>query len=169
VGGGACAATGSGVGWFFDTTTEGFSSYGTANTDLTWVSGGCPNGGALDLVIQFTGPDQEAAASITVPPRDLSMGAPTTAWVKMPSGVGEGVATVFLKDVNSVYAAGPTVALVPSQDWVQVSGDLQAPGAFRNPGFDTTRVNEIGVQLNTPSYTPNQAQTTTLFIDSIAR
>jgi hypothetical protein len=169
VGGGACAATSGGNGWFFDTGTEGFTAYGTAGTDLSWASGGCPDGGSVELSIQFSGPDQEAAASITIAPTNLSAARAYTAWVKMPSGVPEGVTALFFKDATSAYASGPTVAVYPGADWVELRGDLTDANAYVTPGFDATRITEIGVQVNTPPNTPSAPRTTTVFIDSLAQ
>jgi hypothetical protein len=150
--------------WTFDTTIQGWVmdlSPGVTAT-LTWTgSTGDPTSGALE--VDFTpGPADAAAGNVVwlhedMPASDLTDRS-LSAWVWLDSGPSPQFLT-YAQTGPDYEWADDGEHTVPSQTWTCLSLPVSKP-AFNQPGYDTTQVVRIGLEMI--SYSPFR-----VFVDTV--
>ena len=123
---------------------------GPAAGSVTWDGTiGNPSGGSLKASIPFTAYGQTASVETDIaPPTDIT-GKKLHAKVLLSSGAlpAGGYVRLFVSGPDNNHAqAGPPVGILVAGTWTDLVFD---PAGINTPGFDATRVVQIGVQVGT--------------------
>jgi hypothetical protein len=180
-GAGGAGGSSSATGWPFDSDAEswqtlwldagnGSPALSAGDVSLSWVAAGGDVGGALEVTIGYSDPDQYVGIGVdlSAAPLDLSHHV-LIAHLAQTSGFvdpGDVVAKLYVSSGSAgVYANGAVVSIDAEADWLTLTLDLDAP-EFADSGFDAADIRELGVELDTSSTNANPT-TSTFSIDTV--
>jgi hypothetical protein len=180
-GAGGAGGSSSATGWSFDSDAEswqtlwldagnGSPALGAGDVSLSWVAAGGDLGGALEVTIGYSDPDQYVGIGVdlSATPLDLSHQL-LIAHLAQTSGFvdpGDVVAKLYVSSGSAgVYANGAVVSIDAEADWLTLTLDLDAP-EFADSGFDAADIRELGVELDSSSTNANPT-TSTFSVDTV--
>jgi hypothetical protein len=140
-----------------------------ADATKTWVGGGNPSPGSVQIGITFSPADIQLAAGIAYF-ADLRA-VVLSAQVQLVSGFSAsypGYAFMYAKSgTGSLFANGPPMVMTAGS-WIRPTMKLDdpaaAPGGYASPGYDPSQIVELGVAFEDPTA---HATAATVLVDTI--